>query len=355
MKTLPFQWHLFLLFAAVTLLGCRSVPSPDPTAEYRHLLTEEIGPIGFDGIGAEFTLPAGSRPEGPQVKKYRETFGYDLLLSRTGAYHRMGMLNVEKLDLGVQYFIPAPGAGRRKGTVFFAHGYLDHTGLLMPLIGPLVEAGFAVAAVDLPGHGFSEGERGAVLDFSDYGAAAAGLVGLFWMSETAKGAEEYFPRPWTAVGHSTGAAAFYIYLLEKATRGLPSPFDTVVFINPLVRSAMWQPSMIGLFLFGWAKRNYEPMHSPDPLLGIHNFPVSWAEELRDWNKRIQDLPPLHHRGLILQGLKDKVVDYRFNIPFLQRKIEGIDILYLDNLDHVPYTPLPENRRIMEELLKFLDR
>jgi lysophospholipase len=269
----------------------------------------------------------------------------------------MGMLSARPGPLGVQYFVPQ---GRPKGTVFIAHGYLDHAGPLRPLIAPLVEEGFSVVAFDLPGHGFSGGERGAIADFADYGTAAGRLVGLFLGTEDdlevpAPGTEAAFPRPWTALGHSTGAAAFFIYLTNRASRGLASPFDAVLFINPLVRSARWRLSVTGLFLFGWAVRNYDPRHVPDPLLGINNFPVSWAERLRDWNARIKNVPPFRHTGRILQGLADEVVDYRYNVPFLLKKITGTDVLYLEGVDHVPYTDRPENRQVVEELLRYLRR
>jgi alpha-beta hydrolase superfamily lysophospholipase len=40
------------------------------------------------------------------------------------------------------------------------HGYAEHTGLYTDFYKALVEAGFAIFAVDLRGHGKSEGLRG---------------------------------------------------------------------------------------------------------------------------------------------------------------------------------------------------
>jgi alpha-beta hydrolase superfamily lysophospholipase len=85
------------------------------------------------------------------------------------------------------------------------------------LIRHLLSGGFAVAAFDLPGHGFSGGERTAVDDFVQYRRA------LVDFADEVRGRLE---GPVHFVGHSTGGSAMIDYLLQIKfrLRNLNLPF-----------------------------------------------------------------------------------------------------------------------------------
>ncbi len=75
--------------------------------------------------------------------------------------------------------------------VLLVHGWGGHAGQMTPLVAPLLAAGFRVVAVDLPGHGESDGRVSSLVHFSRAIARAAAL----W-------------RPLSGlVAHSFGAAA----------------------------------------------------------------------------------------------------------------------------------------------------
>ncbi len=351
--------------ASALILGCAHAPPPDRSADFRSRLAAEIGPLEFGVPGTAGTEEPGEKgapgnaaggPPGPGAKRYAEFYGFPDFTRRAGVFHRMGVLEDRAPSLGVQYFVPR---GRRKGTVFLAHGYLDHTGPLRPIIEAAAEAGFSVAAYDLPGHGFSGGPRGDIGCFAEYGLAAGRVVEAFRRGtedgRPGDGDGPAFPRPWIAVGHSTGAASFFILLQSLAGKGISSPFERVVFINPLVRSARWGLSVAGLRLVGWAVRSLKPLGEPDPLLGIDVFPVSWAERLRDWNAEAADYPTIPQRGLIIQGRRDKVVDFRYNVPFLTGRMPGLEIAYVKEAGHVPYTDTEGNREVLRLLVDYLEK
>lgn len=53
----------------------------------------------------------------------------------------------------------------RRGKMVLMHGWSGRATQFHKLIGPLVEAGYQVVAIDAPGHGGSEGDRSSVLHF----------------------------------------------------------------------------------------------------------------------------------------------------------------------------------------------
>ncbi|WP_286677014.1 alpha/beta hydrolase [Priestia megaterium] len=86
------------------------------------------------------------------------------------------------------------------------HGYYDHAGVLSTVIRFLVQQGFHVLTFDLPGHGLSTGERGAVSEFSFYVESIREVVRRHLSSSTL---------PIYILAHSTGAAAAVDYILNN--------------------------------------------------------------------------------------------------------------------------------------------
>src|SRR4030043_464172 len=94
------------------------------------------------------------------IESYLEFYGLKIAVAR----HEFVPFESGGFELAGHIFRPK----EYKATVFILHGYLNHCGLLSKLIKYLVEAGFAVAVYDLPGHGLSSGEPTAIDDFSQY-------------------------------------------------------------------------------------------------------------------------------------------------------------------------------------------
>ena len=88
------------------------------------------------------------------------------------------------------------GAEERRG-VGILHGLGDHAGRYAELGAALQARGFAVEAIDLPGHGKSYGKRGHVGSWLDYRAAVTA-----WMDRAHAAAPD---RTWTLLGQSMGS------------------------------------------------------------------------------------------------------------------------------------------------------
>ena len=211
---------------------------------------------------------------------------------------------------------------RRKGTIFFLHGYLEHSALQVRPIEEFVKRGWVVVGIDLPGHGLSTGTRADIDDFSSYLAAFEAAM-----------AHQPWQKPWRAIGHSTGGATILMALQNPARN-----FDLVVLEAPLIRTFMWTPSL-------WLKNIVEdwivtvprrPGSAPDgdvfqQLLEddpfyISEVPLHWVDAVEAYYRSTSDWLPVKGRALILQGKKDTVVDVAYNLPFLQKLLPDADIV-----------------------------
>jgi acylglycerol lipase len=101
-------------------------------------------------------------------------------------------------------------AGSPRASVVIVHGFKAHSGLYSETAKQLVRAGLAVYALDLRGHGKSEGERFWVDEFSDYVADLERLVLLV---------RERAPNiPLFILGHSVGGVVASLFALEHPSQ-----------------------------------------------------------------------------------------------------------------------------------------
>jgi len=101
-------------------------------------------------------------------------------------------------------------AGPERRGVGILHGLGDHAGRYTELGAALAARGFAVDAIDLPGHGRSYGPRGHVGSWLDYRAAVTA-----WMDRAHAAAPD---RTWTLLGQSMGAFVALDWALEHPGR-----------------------------------------------------------------------------------------------------------------------------------------
>jgi alpha-beta hydrolase superfamily lysophospholipase len=107
---------------------------------------------------------------------------------------------------------PVAGAGdpATPRGVGILHGLGDHAGRYGHVGAALAARGFAVRALDLPGHGKSYGKRGHVLSWTDFRASVTA-----WMD---RAREEDPARRWTLLGQSMGSFVAVDWALENPGR-----------------------------------------------------------------------------------------------------------------------------------------
>ena len=278
-----------------------------------------------------------SRPYRPTaaISAYFSHYGLDF----PDARHFFGTFESGPRVLAAHVLIPRnPG-----GTIYLLHGYLDHSGTFRNLIAACLQHNFAVAIYDLPGHGLSTGERAAIDDFSDYVPVLQDFLSV---------CGDELPLPFHLIGHSTGCAIGYEYMHQANA----IPFAKVVFLAPLVRNAGWRWSVVGYhlakpFVDALPRLPRDNSSDPaflafierDPLQGRH-LSIRFLDALYAWNQRIQDYEVLSKPVLVVQGTDDAIVDWQYNIRFLEDKLDTSKVVLIAGAKH----QLANERRPLRE-------
>lgn len=306
-------------FCAFLTATCLPWPAWSPAApssfeQTLHQVRVQMQPLDLG------RAPVHSREAAAYFRRYGIEFDPD--------GHFFGHFESSGYRIAAQVFLPKTP----RGSVFLLHGYLDHAGILRPLIGLLLDLDFAVAVHDLPGHGLSSGERASIGDFSEYASVLGDFVRI---------CRPFLPRPYHVIGHSAGCAIAFEYLNETEE----SVFDKVVLLAPLVRSVHWFWSKVGHLLARpfvetiprvFRRISSDPAYlefvRKDPLQS-RKIPLRWARALYAWNKRVQRYETTPQPALIVQGTEDNIVDWKYNIPFLQRKLGPVSVVWIPGARH----------------------
>ncbi|MBD8847757.1 MULTISPECIES: alpha/beta hydrolase [Priestia] len=272
-----------------------------------------------------FRFTYDSRPMNENMKRYSEFYN----LPTENIMYRYGFESFVHERLFIQSFRPLPV----KAHILLLHGYYDHAGVLSTVIRFLIQQGFHVLTFDLPGHGLSTGERGAISEFSLYTESIREVVRRHLSSSSL---------PVYIVAHSTGAAAAVDYILNNPET---SQVRKAVLVSPLVRPYRWNAITILIKPLKTFTRNLKRMlrnNSSDAkfLRFVKNdplqhdqVPLSWVEALIRWNELIKKGNSSSVPVLILQGKKDTTVDWRYNVGFLLKKFPNIEVELIENGKH----------------------
>jgi len=242
-----------------------------------------------------------------------------------------------------------------KGTVLLLHGFLDHSAnTFTKLIPELLNEGYTVAAIDLPGHGFSEGRRGDCKDFNEYYL----LIKDFYNNYL-----HMLPGPYHILGHSTGCVGIFEALYDASIN-----FETYILAAPLIRTDAWALSKFGMVLFGWflprvpglTKRGTTNLAyawfiaKEDPLF-VRWPPTSWVRTLFYWEKDIRDYGTNNREIIILQGQKDRGLEWEYNIEYFKNRFDNCIIKYFPNANHTLFAE-PEliRNEVIDAVLYYLN-
>lgn len=266
-------------------------------------------------------------------------------LSPTNADHYFGTVESEGYILAAHAFVP----DKPKGTLILLHGYFDHTATLVNLIHEGISKGYCVAVWDLPGHGLSTGER---TDTDGFDLCAQQLLDLISRLSPAA------PQPMYLIGHSTGCSIAMEYMMNSTNHEI----DGYVFLAPLVRHAHWGWAKFGYGLskpFTSKVRRRDKKNSSDEAYlafvkkdPLHHGELSfeYLEELYAWEHRVQDDPVWPGEVLIIQGDKDDIVDWKYNLEFLESKITHTDIHIIPGARHQLANEIPSLRQPVFDLI-----
>jgi alpha-beta hydrolase superfamily lysophospholipase len=280
------------------------------------------------------------------VENYLEFYGLDI----TAAAHKFVPFKSNGFELAGHTFRPK----EYRAAVVILHGYLNHVGLLSKLIKYLTQANFAVAVYDLPGHGLSGGQPMAIDDFSQYSDSLDDFMKII---------RPQLHGPYHAIGHSTGAAIVMDYLFT----GREDCFEKVILVAPLVRSELWFLSKLGYEIYHHFAKNifriFRNVSSDKDFLRFVKYEdplqakkvsMNWVNAMFKWDEKITNAKTSQRSTLVIQGLKDNIIDWQYNIRFILSKFKNSRIELIEKGRHELFNESAElRRRVFSQIKDYL--
>ena len=256
-------------------------------------------------------------------------------------------------------FARAWGEDPAAPAVAILHGLGDHSGRFERVGSTLAARGFSAYALDLPGHGRSEGPRGHVRGWHDYRDALTRWMDLIQ--------EKGRRRAWAFLGHSMGG----LVALEWSHRH-PGRVDALVLSAPPFELSLRPSSvkvhaarLIGMVWPGFSQGNGIPpsllTHDPEVIRAHRSDPYVHFRisarlflELQAVRRRSTLLAPAHALPtLIIQGGADPVASALGSAAWARSAPSGV-VLYREypGLYHEVLNE-PEGGRILDEVAEWL--
>lgn len=311
---------------------------------------EQLGVVHDELQSLNFDLAVDRTTKTESEQRYLEHYDLPLPEELGDTSHCLGFIFAASFKIAVHYWLPESP----RGTYFIVHGYFDHTGLYGHLIRHLLSQGYAVVAFDLPGHGLSSGERVSIKSFDDY-------VDVF--SALLDHCSAHFPKPWNAVGQSTGGAILIKYVMAALPKNYKNELNAVTVLAPLIHPRGWKKSLYVYKLFHRFLKKIKRKLSPnsankafnrflinsDPLQTFY-VPMAWIASMKRWTEEFAALPPSDYPLTVIQGDCDRTVDWEYNLNALQSKFSNIDIEIIAGVQHHMVNETDElRRRIFEKI------
>jgi alpha-beta hydrolase superfamily lysophospholipase len=280
--------------------------------------------------------------------------------AKTMSHHEERFTTPDGLSLYGQRWLPELPAGT---VVAVVHGFVEHSGRYARLAEHLNRQGYAVYAMDLRGHGRSEGPRCFVRRFDQY------LEDLDLFLDRVAAAEP--DKPLFLFGHSMGGLIVAQWAISRparqaAARGLVLSGPALRVgrrLFPLLRHLAWIASLLAprmpVVRLGWRRISRDPAvvedFRRDPLVFHGRFPVRTGAEIlaamRSVGRRMERLEsPL----LILHGTGDCICDVEGSLQLDRRAGSTDKTLRLYNGLYHDLFHEPERAEVLADLLAWLD-
>lgn len=285
----------------------------------------------------------------PVANRFTETYNAFYGFNFPDVDHYLGYIELSNFSIATQIFKPVSSIG----TVIVVHGYFDHSAMMLNCIRTCVENGFTVAAIDLPGHGLSSGKRASIQDFLDYAIVLDQLTSF---------CSQHLPKPFHFIGHSTGCAAAleWMYTSELVNSNC---IEKIFFLAPLIHSSVQILSQImckilkskvneipSFYYPTTSNPVFEAFRKNDPLRPS-KFPLEWFDAEVKWNLRMRKRGLLDRELHVIQGNIDRVVDWKYNIRFLSKKVKKANVYYVKDARHQLHNERLDYRMNVLEIIK----
>ncbi len=283
------------------------------------LVREQLEELKQQLLDRSWKEPLVAGAPSSALNAYLSMYGFDQLMDLPEYKYCAGYLATEIGNMLIHRWERVNASA----TILVVHGLFDHMGLYLKLVRSLLDAGFDVIGLDMPGHGLSEGDGVSIHSYDDYGVVFKSLL-------TAVKAK--INRPLYCVAQSNGSAAMMSYLLQ-GFEGEPVPkVERIIMLAPLVRAKGWWKiqlayCLLSKFLNSVAREFNNNSHdqafqyflkNQDPLQS-RIISVEWVGSLRRWVKNFDQFDKTNIPTLVIQGEGDSTVDSEWNWRRIQTK------------------------------------
>ena len=257
------------------------------------------------------------------------------------------------------YYRHWPADGETRAVVQLVHGLAEHSDRYTELVSQMNRAGYAVCALDLPGHGESAGERGHIDSFDHFVDAVLALRALL--------GQQYPQLPVFLLGHSMGGLVSALAVLQQQQlfagmivsgialeTPLPPPALQVVVVRMLSKLL----PHTGVMQLCADEVSRDPAvvqdYIDDPLNHNGKLSARLAAELFDNMQRLrQQAPQLTLPLLILHGGADAMTAVEGSRQLQQlAQSEDKTLIVYDGLYHEIFNE-PEAPEIVAEVISWL--
>lgn len=268
---------------------------------------------------------------------YFTFYGFDSVCV-AGCVHNFGGLDLAGYRIATHVWVNSEATHN----MLVVPGLFDHAGLFLDVVHALLQAQYNVVTIDLPGHGLSSGPAGAINNFDEYGQL---------INECLTVLSTDLPKPWHALGQSTGCAAIMNYLLRLPSAGSNVvSLEKIVLLAPLLRPThYWAVRLAHRLLSSFVKRIKRSfthnshdsafldfITQKDPLQPRF-ISVAWVGAMIRWAEEFADKPTSGVAAnvpmLIIQGTDDQTVDFEYNIPHIKSKFPACNVAYVGGAMH----------------------
>lgn len=272
---------------------------------------------------------------------YFHYYGFDDSALKASAGYSIGVIKHKNWRLVAHWW----RREHSRGTVFIAHGLFDHVGIYLKLIAFLLDDGYSVFAVDMPGHGLSEGPSAEIDNFSEYVEVLETCVDTVILENKVSEGKVSGKDQQTLImlGQSTGGAAVAHFLMTGKQR---AQIARAILLAPLLRpKGWWSVNISWLLLHKFIRqvpRRFavnsndqqflDFLANRDPLQPQY-ISIRWLTAMRKWIRIFPSFESCDTPLLIVQGDDDNTVDWKYNTGIFQSKFPQSKLVILQDAKH----------------------
>ena len=250
--------------------------------------------------------------------------------------------------------------GAPRAVIAIVHGGFEHSGHYGFLVDSLVDKGFALAGLDLRGHGKSKGKRGHIMDWNE--------IREDMSSYLSKLQKEFPGRPLFLFGHSVGGTIALDYALRRspALAGVilsgagistGNANRVLLAINKLISAVFPSFSVNANFDFSIVTRDPRVVkeYESDPLILSALSARFWAECLKtiawvrdhasDWELPLLVLHGSEDQNMPIEDIKEFFGDLT---------CEDKELITYEGGYHCPYNDL-QKEQVFSDIEKWIDK